>query len=113
MQPDIAALHRPAAERLIFTDISEPAPVEHNEPVESDYPRPVQHRHEQGQAPPPPYHEEERPPKKEKKHTSHENEKHMRDRKIDSTRPSKDIMNGNKGFGAAGRIAQPAEKFGL
>jgi hypothetical protein len=53
------------------------------------------------------------PSKKEKKHWSHENEmklKELAHRKAEGTRPSKDMLSGNKGFGAAGRIAQPAGK---
>ncbi|KAG5717981.1 hypothetical protein E4T56_gene1727 [Termitomyces sp. T112] len=79
----------------------------------TDYPRPVHTTtgtDEQAHAPPPPHHEDE-PPKKEKRHQNHEHEKHLRDlaqRKSEATRPSKDLMGGNKGFGAAGRIAQPA-----
>lgn len=53
------------------------------------------------------------PPKKEKKHGSHENERKLKElahRKAEITRPTKDLMPGNKGFGASGRIAQPAGK---
>ncbi|KAF5384934.1 hypothetical protein D9615_000980 [Tricholomella constricta] len=125
---DISSLHPPAVKvggrRLSVSSRpkqhvpSEPAPAPPSSPA--DYPRPVHPTDDQAQAPlnppPPPHHEEEAPPKKEKKHTNYENEKHLRDlahRKIESTRPSKDIMGGHKGFGAAGRIAQPAAKFGI
>ncbi|KAG6916872.1 hypothetical protein DXG01_004853, partial [Tephrocybe rancida] len=93
---------------------AEPAPAEPSPPA--DYPRPVHTgtgAEDQVHAPPP-HHEDEAPPKKEKKHMNHETEKHLRDlaqRKVEATRPSKDSIGGhNKGFGAAGRIAQPAGK---
>ncbi|KAM6498862.1 hypothetical protein JOM56_006810 [Amanita muscaria] len=80
-----------------------------------DYPRPPppgedqpEHLHTGG--------EEEVPPKKEKKHNMHDNEKKIRESpfyKVEMTRPTRDA--GGKGgfgggFGAAGRIAQPAGK---
>ncbi|KAG6815907.1 hypothetical protein H0H87_010353 [Tephrocybe sp. NHM501043] len=90
---------------------AEPTRADPSPPAAADYPRPV---HAEGaEDHPPPHHDDEVPPKKEKKHMNHDAEKHMRDlaqRKLDATRPSKDMMGGQKGFGAAGRIAQPAGK---
>ncbi|RDB24415.1 hypothetical protein Hypma_008452 [Hypsizygus marmoreus] len=89
----------------------EPTPAADN----VDYPRPVAHGGEQVQANPPPYIEEEAPLKRDKH--SHDVERQLREfaqRKDETTRPSKDMTAGHKGFGAAGRIAQPAGKsFGV
>jgi len=93
------------------TVTSEPAPVKAGLGPENDYPRPTApgdgqiHHHN------PPHTEEEVPSKE--KHWNHESELKLRDmahRKTESTRPSKDMIGVNKGYGAGGRIAQPAGK---
>jgi hypothetical protein len=95
---------------------SESAPVEaaSSGPENVDYPRPVAPGDEQIQHPnPPPHTDEEVPSKKEKKHGIHDNEiklKELAYRKAENTRPSKDMIGGNKSYGAGGRIAQPAGK---
>lgn len=88
------------------------APELKPEPVavttDSDYPRPVAdadiHHHS-------PAHDEEPHPKKDRKHLDHDAERHLRElaqKKAQSAQPSKDLMTGNRVFGAAGRIGQPA-----
>jgi len=61
--------------------------------------------------------EEEVPPKKEKRHNMHDNEKKIKESpqwKAETTRPTRDTVgtgkSGTGGFGAGGRIAQPAGK---
>jgi len=121
---DISAQHSPAVKvggrRLSITarhrrhSASEPAPVEPSpSPPNTDYPRPAAPGEEQPVHNPPPHIEDEAPPKKEKKHWNHENEikaKELAHRKMETTRPSKDTVGGNKGFGAGGRIAQPVAR---
>ncbi|KAF8633530.1 hypothetical protein AX15_001335 [Amanita polypyramis BW_CC] len=90
-----------------------PKSAGHNSPI-PDYPRP---------APPGEEHtevlhthtgpEEEVPPKKERKHNTHDNEKKIRESplwKVEMTRPTRNALSNGKtgGFGAAGRISQPA-----
>ncbi|KAG6808019.1 hypothetical protein H0H92_005669 [Tricholoma furcatifolium] len=122
---NISSIHPPAVKvagrRLSITSRPKPAAPAERAPAEpgtpADYPRPVHTETGAGadeHAPPPPHHEDE-VPKKEKKHRdmNHEMEKHLRDlaqRKVDATRPSKDMMGAHKGFGAAGRISQPSGK---
>ena len=87
-----------------------PKSAGHNSPV-PDYPRPAPPSEEHTElvhtAP-----EEEVPPKKEKRHNMHDNEKKIRESplwKVEMTRPTRDTSGAGKtGFGAAGRIAQPA-----
>jgi hypothetical protein len=100
-----------------LTNNSESTPADNagttdDDPAAADYPRPAppgeEHEH-----PPPPHNEEEVPLKKEKKHGNHENEKKLKElahRKEEANRPTRDIQSGPKGFGAGGRIAQPAGK---
>jgi hypothetical protein len=92
---------------------SEPAPVEDSSgPENVDYPRPAVPGEENVDHPNPPLHtDEEAPLKKEKKHSNHEKEKKLKEReyrKIEATMPTRDMLGGKGGFGAAGRIAQPA-----
>lgn len=61
--------------------------------------------------------EEEVPLKKEKRHNMHDNEKKIKESplwKAETTRPTRDTVGTGKmgmgGFGASGRIAQPAGK---
>jgi len=72
-----------------------------------DYPRPapptgeapLQHAHQ--------HNEEEVPPKKERKEKKMQELAH---KKVEMTRPTRDIQAGNKGHGMGIRIAQPAGK---
>ncbi|KAG6852638.1 hypothetical protein C0991_010257 [Blastosporella zonata] len=107
--PALNTIHPPAAN----ITPSEPNRAEPSPPTAADYPRPV-HTEGEDQHPPPPHHDDDVPPKKEKKHMNHDAEKQMRDiaqRRAEGTRPSKDLIGGHqRGFGAAGRIAQPQGK---
>jgi len=80
----------------------------------ADYPRPAPpgEGEEHAQAPP---HNEEEAPKKEKKHGhgNHDDNRLKESiyRKIEGTRPTRDLSSGPKNsFGAGGRIAQPSGK---
>jgi hypothetical protein len=93
---------------LIQVFLSEPqSPTSPTDPADAvDYPRP---------GPPGQDHHEDDGAKKEKKHNhgNHEHEKRNKESpqwKVDSTRPTRDILGGRKDFGAGGRIAQPAGK---
>ncbi|KAK2462857.1 hypothetical protein APHAL10511_005055 [Amanita phalloides] len=85
----------------------------HNSPI-PDYPRPAP----PGEEHPDPLHTgpEEEVPKKEKKHNMHDNEKKIRESpfwKAGMTQPTRDTGAGKMGlagFGAGGRIGQPAGK---
>ncbi|KAF9469520.1 hypothetical protein BDZ94DRAFT_1242596 [Collybia nuda] len=92
---------------------AEPSPVEpETAPETLDYPRPAPPGEEQVHAHPP-LHTEEDNIKKDRKHGSHENEQKLKElahHKAEMTRPTKDVAGGHKGFGAGGRIAQPAGK---
>ncbi|KAJ7166512.1 hypothetical protein C8R43DRAFT_986259 [Mycena crocata] len=82
-----------------------PAPVE--EPA-VDYPRPAAPvAGEEAAHVPPPQHNEEDPQKKDKKHESERKLLELAQRKAEMTRPTRDLKNTGKGFGGAGRIAQP------
>ncbi|KAJ6601033.1 hypothetical protein DFH09DRAFT_1302347 [Mycena vulgaris] len=82
-------------------------PVE--EPV-ADYPRPAAPAAgEEGAHVPPPPHNEDEPQWKEKKHDSERKLMELAQRKAEMTRPTRDLKNTGKGFGGAGRIAQPAK----
>lgn len=86
-----------------------------NESEAADYPRPAAQGDDQPDATP---QKEEEAPKKEKKHDhGGHNEKRMKENpshKLDATRPTRDHMANKHGFGAAGRIGQPAAKmFGV
>jgi len=76
-----------------------------------DYPRPAPPGEDtQGHSP----HNEDEAPKKEKKKHGNHDEKKLRDanRKAEATRPTREAAGGGKsGFGAGGRIAQPAGKM--
>jgi len=91
---------------------TEAPPTEKETEIETDYPRPaapgeeeaVHHIH----------HEEEVPPKKNKKHENYEDDKRQMEaeqRKAEMNRPTREGLqkSGGKGFGGAGRIAQPAK----
>ncbi|KAJ7045208.1 hypothetical protein C8F04DRAFT_1249637 [Mycena alexandri] len=56
---------------------------------------------------PPPQHNEEEPQKKDKRHENERKLMELAQRKAEMTRPTRDSKNNGKGFGAAGRIAQP------
>lgn len=81
----------------------------------TDYPRPAGHGEEE--AHPPPHNEEEVP--KKKKHHGHGNHDDNRllesaYRKAEASMPTRDHVGGKNGFGAGGRISQPAAKaFGV
>jgi hypothetical protein len=80
-------------------------PVE--EPV-ADYPRPAAPAPpEEAVHVPPPHHNEEEPPRKDKKHENERKLMELAQRKAEMTRPTRDSKNTGKGFGGAGRIAQP------
>ncbi|THU84236.1 hypothetical protein K435DRAFT_783872 [Dendrothele bispora CBS 962.96] len=73
----------------------------------TDYPRPVAGTEQQQQhAPHHNHNEEEIPAKKDKK--SHFDL--FAHKKTEETKPTREFQAGNKGFGAGGRIAQPAGK---
>ncbi|KAJ7696811.1 hypothetical protein B0H17DRAFT_1053143 [Mycena rosella] len=78
--------------------------------VDADYPRPAAPTgagvEEPAHVPPPPYIEDE-PPRKEKKHDTERKLMELAQRKAEMTRPTRDLKNTGKGFGGAGRIAQP------
>ncbi|KAJ7238766.1 hypothetical protein B0H12DRAFT_1137093 [Mycena haematopus] len=94
---------------------TEPAPAAApsvEEPL--DYPRPAPPHAAAGDEPiahvPPPPHNDEEAQRKDKKHDGNERklmelEKH----KAEMTRPTRIPKNNAKGFGAGGRIAQPAK----
>jgi len=93
---------RPSGPATVDNQVPEPASDD------VDYPRP---------APPQDvmHNEEHEVPKKEKRqgHRNHDNEKKLRDgalRKEEANRPTKDVLGGRGGFGAAGRVVQPAGK---
>lgn len=80
-----------------------------DEPI-LDYPRPAPPGDEQVHDRR--LHEDDLPPKREKKQGAHDSDK-MKEYahwKADNTRPTRDTQGGNKAFGGAGRIAQPAGK---
>ncbi|KAJ7731207.1 hypothetical protein B0H16DRAFT_1583847 [Mycena metata] len=56
---------------------------------------------------PPPQHNDEEPQKKDKRHENERKVMELAQRKAEMTRPTRDLKNNGKGFGAAGRIAQP------
>jgi hypothetical protein len=83
------------------------SPVNEIDPV--DYPRPAPPGQEQA------LHHEDDGVKKDKKqhHGNHENEKKIKESvqwKAEATRPTRDVLDNRKDFGAGGRIAQPAGK---
>ncbi|KAJ7157361.1 hypothetical protein C8R46DRAFT_1114259 [Mycena filopes] len=87
----------------------EPAPATPPAAVEPvDYPRPAPPPAD-GEAAhvPPPQHNEEEPQKKDKRHENERKLMELAQRKAEMTRPTRDLKNNGKGFGAAGRIAQP------
>ncbi|KAJ7146507.1 hypothetical protein C8R44DRAFT_757656 [Mycena epipterygia] len=89
----------------------EPAPAVAAQPVEEpvvDYPRPAAPPagEEVAHVPPPPHNEEE-PQRKDKKHDNERKLMELAQRKAEMTRPTRDLKNNGKGFGGAGRIAQP------
>jgi len=80
----------------------------------TDYPRPADHGEEQAHVPP--HNEDEVPKKKHHRHGNHDDNRLLESayRKAEATRPTRDHVGGKNGFGAAGRIAQPAGKnFGV
>ncbi|KAJ6541592.1 hypothetical protein B0H19DRAFT_1173730 [Mycena capillaripes] len=76
------------------------------EPV--DYPRPAAPapREDAAHVPPPPHNEEE-PQWKDKRHDNERKLLELAQRKAEMTRPTRIPKTNAKGFGAAGRIAQP------
>ncbi|KAL0952065.1 hypothetical protein HGRIS_008702 [Hohenbuehelia grisea] len=72
--------------------------------VIDDYPRPAPPGEERDHAHPPP-HDDEGLLKREKKQSFDAKES-----KLDANRPTRDLQGGHKGYGAGGRIAQPAGK---
>ncbi|KIM69903.1 hypothetical protein SCLCIDRAFT_490065 [Scleroderma citrinum Foug A] len=118
---DVLAHHAPALKvggrRLSVSNTAKPhatstSPKTTTGSDNADYPRPAAQGDEQPEATP---QKEEDAPKKEKKHGR--GEKRPRENfndKVEATRPTKDHMASKHGFGAAGRIAQPASKaFGI
>ncbi|KAG1742688.1 uncharacterized protein EDB91DRAFT_291767 [Suillus paluster] len=86
-----------------------------NQTENTDYPRPAGHGDEEAHDPP---HNEEELPKKKKHHGhgSHDDNRLQESayRKAEASRPTKDNVGGKSGYGASGRIAQPAGKsFGI
>ncbi|KAJ7439958.1 hypothetical protein FB451DRAFT_1059200, partial [Mycena latifolia] len=77
----------------------------------TDYPRPAAPpAGEEVAHVPPPLHDDE-PLRKDKKH-QHDSERKLMElsqRKAEMTRPTRDLKNTGKGFGGAGRIAQPTK----
>ena len=84
---------------------------EHEADEPLDYPRPAapgEGRHA------PPHHDEEAPLRREKKHESDKKQQELLSRKAEANRPTRDAVGTAKGYGAGGRIAQPAGKgFGV
>ncbi|KAJ7511708.1 hypothetical protein B0H11DRAFT_1952686 [Mycena galericulata] len=89
----------------------EPAPAVATPSVEepvADYPRPAPPvpGEEAAHVPPPPHNEEE-PLRRDKKLENERKLLELAQRKAEMTRPTRDLKNNGKGFGGAGRIAQP------
>ncbi|KAF7340983.1 hypothetical protein MSAN_02083700 [Mycena sanguinolenta] len=81
-----------------------------------DYPRPAPPQPPAGEEAiahlPPPQHNDEEAPRKDKRHDGNERKlMELAQRKAEMTRPTRIQKNNTKGFGAAGRIAQPAKEL--
>ncbi|KAJ7871186.1 hypothetical protein B0H14DRAFT_2724662 [Mycena olivaceomarginata] len=90
----------------------EPAPAAPPRAAEAlDYPRPAPPTvagDEVAHVPPP--HNEDEALRKDKKHENERKLMELAQRKAEMTRPTRIPKNNGKGFGAAGRIAQPAKE---
>ncbi|KAJ7760111.1 hypothetical protein DFH07DRAFT_816892 [Mycena maculata] len=95
-----SAKHRPQTAPQPASAVAPPV----EEPV-ADYPRPAPPGEEVAHVPPPPHNEEETQQRRDKKHEL--NEQKLMQRKAEMTRPTRDLKTNGKGFGGAGRIAQP------
>ncbi|KAJ7827187.1 hypothetical protein B0H13DRAFT_2077255 [Mycena leptocephala] len=83
------------------------APAPPVEPVDYPRPAPPPPAGEDAAHVPPPAHNEEEPLRKDKKHDNERKLMELAQRKTEMTRPTRIPKNNGKGFGAAGRIAQP------
>ncbi|KAF8215650.1 hypothetical protein K438DRAFT_1926195 [Mycena galopus ATCC 62051] len=99
--------HRPHPAPELAPTVA-PPPVA--EPV--DYPRPAPPAvGDEIAHVPPPQHNDEEPQRRDKKLDNERKLMELAQRKAEMTRPTRIPKNNGKGFGAAGRIAQPAKEL--
>ncbi|KAJ7213580.1 hypothetical protein GGX14DRAFT_393066 [Mycena pura] len=106
----VSARHRPhlTPEPAVVAPQAPPA----EQPTE-DYPRPQAAPPAAGEEPlqPPPHGNEEEPQRKDRKQESERKAMELAQRKAEMSHPTRDFKNHAKGFGAAGRIAQPQKEM--
>ncbi|KAJ7603637.1 hypothetical protein DFH06DRAFT_331428 [Mycena polygramma] len=97
--------HPPASDAEPVRRSGSTPPTEVEQPL--DYPRPAAPAAGDEAPHVPPHHNEDEHQRKDKKHDSERKVLELAQRKADMTLPTRIPKNTGKGFGAAGRIAQP------